>query len=63
MGKKENIALQRQQALAKKQAIEANSVALRSKLENIQKQLQANEEKIKKIDFFLKQLGETSTEA
>lgn len=60
--KSENIALQRQQALAKKQAIEANSAALRTKLENIQKQLKANDEKIAKIDYFLGKLDDTSTE-
>lgn len=54
--KSDNIALQRQQALAKRQAIEANSTTLQTKIRNIQSQLQANEEKVKKIDYFLQQL-------
>lgn len=60
--KSENIALQRRQAEAKREAILANSAALQAKLLNIQKQLSANQEKLNKIDFFLTKLPDTTGE-
>lgn len=53
MSKIENLRNSYNQALAKRKAIESNSKALEAKLANIQHQLQQNQEKVRKLNFFL----------
>lgn len=57
--KDENIKNQMLQAEMKIRAIQSNSLALQAKMENIQKQLEANQVKIQKIEFFRKKLQES----
>jgi len=53
MSRIENLHSSYEQAKLKKEAIEANSAALLKKRNNIEKQLKANQEKIRKLNFFL----------
>lgn len=53
MSRIENLHSSYEQAKLKKKAIEANSAALLKKRNNIEKQLKANQEKIRKLNFFL----------
>lgn len=59
MSRIDNLKLSYQQAQNKKLAIEANSQQLRIKRANIDKQLQANEKKIEKLNFFLEKTEQT----
>lgn len=53
VSRKENLQNMLKQAEAKKLALMANSEGLKSKKERIEVQLLKNEEKIKKLNFFL----------
>lgn len=53
VSRKENLQNMLKQAEAKKLALIANSEGLKSKKERIEVQLLKNEEKIKKLNFFL----------
>lgn len=53
VSRKENLQNMLKQAEAKKLALVANSEGLKSKKERIEVQLLKNEEKIKKLNFFL----------
>lgn len=62
MSKKENIELQIRQARQKVENLQMNNKLLATKKENIEKAILANNEKIRKIQFFLQKLEESSRE-
>lgn len=59
MGKIDNLRSSYEQAKLKRDAIMANSEALSKKKENIDKQLEANQIKLQKLNFFLAKTLET----
>lgn len=59
MSRIDNLRTSYEQAKLKKSQIEANSAALLKKRDNIDKQLQANQEKVKKLNFFLEKTQQT----
>lgn len=59
MSRIDNLRTSYEQARLKKSQIEANSAALLKKRDNIDKQLQANQEKVKKLNFFLEKTQQT----
>jgi len=59
MSRIENIQKSYEEALRKRKAVEANTAALVKKKKQIDLQIEANQEKIKKLTFFLEKTEKT----